>query len=285
MPTRYIKESARTSKNLNTVSDFAERLFWRLITTADDYGRFLACPQIVKSICFPLSDTMKAFKIEQALGELHTAKLIGLYMVGDRHYGWFMNWVKHQGKPRAKESKYPEIPLESVRLPASAGICLQPPTDSLGDPNTNTDTDLIPSSPNPDPKRTHEAEFEDWWKAMPSRGNKKLYKSKAFEFYVRYVRPDERLDAVCAARAYASYCTKEERTPVDPHRFLNGQRGEMWREFVLPISQPVQRVKEEPKVIGPFVPPPPELMGRLSRMGVKIPTVIVTDAPLVKAVN
>ncbi len=180
MPTRYIKESARTSKNLDTVSDFAERLFWRLITTADDFGRFLACPVIVKSTCFPLRESMKAFKVEQALAELQKEKLIGLYLSGDRQYGWFVNWEKHQGKPRATASKYPDPSSDTISVPrhlhASAHSYPQPPTDSPGDPNTNTDTDtdLNPSSPNPkiDLLSKEDAEFEDVWRVYPRKVGK-----------------------------------------------------------------------------------------------------------------
>lgn len=266
MPTRYIKESARTSKNLSVVTDFAERLFWRLITTADDFGRFLGCPIIVKSTCFPLLETLKSSKIEQALQELHTHNLIGLYVVGDRQYGFFINWEKHQGKPRAHGSKYPD-PLPSCpHSPASAGNSLHAPTDSLGDPNTNTNTN---TNSDPDPESAMR-EFEQWFLVMPPRGKRKAYRGKAKEFYFKYVKPEERAAALGAAKAYAKYCQEEDRKPVDPHRFLNGQKGQVWREYipVAPVGvAALKAVPDPPKSTEPFVPPPTNFRDLIAKAG------------------
>ncbi|MCS6297208.1 MAG: conserved phage C-terminal domain-containing protein [Nitrospira sp.] len=144
MPNRWIRESARTSKNLNEVSDFAERLFWRLITTADDYGRFLACGSIVRSACFPLMDTIRVEKVEKAIAELKAHKLIDLYEVGDRRYGCFLKWFEHQGKPRSEKSKYPDpLPASPSVSPlhTAANNCAQPRTDAPGPPDTETDSE------------------------------------------------------------------------------------------------------------------------------------------------
>lgn len=174
MPTRYIKESARTSKNLSAVSDFSERLFWRLVTTADDFGRFLACAAIVKSACFPLSETMKSSRVEHALQEIASNKLIGLYEVGDRRYGWFVNWERHQGEPRAKHSKYPDPPLST-----SVGICLQVPAYVAGAPDTDTDTDTdlssldAPKSSSDLKSKIDTTEFDQFWLAYPNKVGKK----------------------------------------------------------------------------------------------------------------
>jgi len=140
MPNRWIRESARTSKNLNEVSDFAERLFWRLITTADDYGRFLACGSIVRSACFPLMDSIKVEKVEKALAELVTHRLIELYAVGDRRYGCFLKWFEHQGKPRAEKSKYPD-PSSCKHLHTAVCNGAQLRTIAPGPPETETEAE------------------------------------------------------------------------------------------------------------------------------------------------
>ena len=165
MPNRWIRESARTSKNLNEVSDFAERLFWRLITTADDYGRFLACGSIVKAACFPLMDSIRVEKIDKALAELVDKCLIRLYYAGDRRYGLFLKWAEHQGAPRSKFSKFPDpadFPDDSQNLHTSANICTQmftsasrnqhacAPSDSDTDSKTSPNSLNSFSSPNPD---------------------------------------------------------------------------------------------------------------------------------------
>ncbi|MCS6287727.1 MAG: conserved phage C-terminal domain-containing protein [Nitrospira sp.] len=172
MPNRWIRESARTSKNLNEVSDFAERLFWRLITTADDYGRFLACGSIVKAACFPLMDSIRVEKIDKALAELVDKCLIRLYFAGDRRYGLFLKWVEHQGAPRSKFSKYPDpadFLDDSQNLHTSANICTQmftsasrnqhacAPSDSETDSKTSPNSLSLNSSSsnlNPDPEKS-----------------------------------------------------------------------------------------------------------------------------------
>lgn len=40
MPSRIIKESITTSESLSEVSAEAERLFWRLVVKADDFGLY-----------------------------------------------------------------------------------------------------------------------------------------------------------------------------------------------------------------------------------------------------
>ena len=133
MPNRFIKESCRSSKNLDRLSDFEERLFWRLITTADDFGRFLACPELVRSACFPLR-SVSTERIDNSLQSLQVNDLIHLYRVDDRQYGLFVKWEKHQGRPRAKNSKYPE-------MIAAASACEHLLANVPGGPNTKAETD------------------------------------------------------------------------------------------------------------------------------------------------
>ena len=146
MPTRFIKESCRSSKNLDRVTDFEERLFWRLITTADDFGRFLADPDLVRSACFPRRDRLPLPKIIDALRGLQHHALITLYSVKDRQYGQFCTFEEHQGKPRSRKSKYPAM-LDAF-VHADARTCMQMHADVPGHPDTDTDTNTNPSSLN-----------------------------------------------------------------------------------------------------------------------------------------
>ena len=52
MPSRIIKESITTSESLSEVSADAERLFWRLVVKADDFGLYYGNPRILASMCF-----------------------------------------------------------------------------------------------------------------------------------------------------------------------------------------------------------------------------------------
>lgn len=144
MPTRFIKESCRSSKNLDKVTDFEERLFWRLLTTADDFGRFLADPELVRSACFPRRDRLPLQKLIDALVGLKRNHLIILYSVKDRQYGQFCTFEEHQGKPRSRKSKYP-APLDTS-LHADASTCVRVLADVTGHPDTDTNTNTNLSS-------------------------------------------------------------------------------------------------------------------------------------------
>lgn len=68
MPSRIIKESITTSESLSEVSADAERLFWRLVVKADDFGLYYGNPRILASMCFPL-DPPKEQKIRAWLSD------------------------------------------------------------------------------------------------------------------------------------------------------------------------------------------------------------------------
>ena len=108
MPNRIIRESACTSPNLDVLSDFSERTFWRLTTKADDFGRFEAEASVVASNCFPRRNGKNGLmeQVGKALEELMSEELIKLYETKGRRYGCFVTWEKYQTK-RARHSKYP----------------------------------------------------------------------------------------------------------------------------------------------------------------------------------
>jgi HNH endonuclease len=119
MPNRMIRESARTSDTLDQLSDGAERMFWRLTTVADDFGRFEADPRVLLSACFPLrAGRLKVEQVAKWLKELVLVELVSVYIVGGKRFGVFTTWEKHQ-RIRAKHSKFPP--------PSSDSICQQMP--------------------------------------------------------------------------------------------------------------------------------------------------------------
>lgn len=114
MPNRIIKESACTSDTLAKLSADAERLWWRLVVQADDYGLFDGRPGVVLGKC--LTAFVERFtpqQVEEWLAELEAAGLIQRYQVDGRPYLRIVTWSKHQRPPRAKEPKYP-LPPEDI---------------------------------------------------------------------------------------------------------------------------------------------------------------------------
>src|SRR5690606_31196056 len=115
MPNRMIKESICTSETLAQLTPEEERLFYRLLVNADDFGRFDGRAAVVLAACFPLQlDRVRVDDVEAWLQKLAEVDLIRFYEVGGRRYLYFPTWDKHQRK-RAQHSKYPEPPAHVVQ--------------------------------------------------------------------------------------------------------------------------------------------------------------------------
>lgn len=122
MPNRIIRESSRSSRSLARVSAEAERLFWRLVTWADDYGRFDSESRIVMGSCLPLH-TVKAGEVERWLLELAKVDAIRFYEHAGRRLAFFPSWDRHQ-RARSTKPKYPDPPAAICgELPQSAATC------------------------------------------------------------------------------------------------------------------------------------------------------------------
>lgn len=126
MPNRIIKESIRTSDSINELNWFEECLFYRLIVSCDDYGRFDGRPAIIKGTCFPLKENVTVKTIKDALDKLATAELVNLYTVDGKPYLSLPTWEHHQ-TVRAKKSKYPSPDERDVQ--SSENICKQMRSD------------------------------------------------------------------------------------------------------------------------------------------------------------
>ena len=104
MPTRYLKSGIRDSESIENLSPIAENLYYRLLVTVDDFGRYDARPAMIKAACFPIKDSINATKTEALLKELAQHGLIEIYVDQDKP---FLQMTKWDNIPRAKESKYP----------------------------------------------------------------------------------------------------------------------------------------------------------------------------------
>lgn len=104
MPTRYLKPGVRDSEAIDNLSPQAEVLFYRLLVTVDDFGRFDARPAMIKAQCFPIKDSISIVKCKDLLDELNNKGLIYIYEAGGKLNLMMCKW---DNVPRAKESKYP----------------------------------------------------------------------------------------------------------------------------------------------------------------------------------
>ena len=143
MPNRIIKESIRTSKSVNTMTDFQFRMWAYLLTYVDDFGRGSADPEILKGFVFPRRKGLSESTIEKTLAELATIGSILLYKVDGESYLCFPRWSDHQ-RIQQKKSKFPEPPEEVWESRNSTVDHGEPPPESNPNPNPNPNPNLNP---------------------------------------------------------------------------------------------------------------------------------------------
>lgn len=122
MPNRILKESIRESDSIDSLSWFEEVLFYRLIVSCDDYGRFDGRTSVIKNRLFPLKDDLTLKTVSRAIERLATAGLIALYEFEGKPYLYLPTWTAHQNV-RAKRSKYPDPEATGRSLVKPASIC------------------------------------------------------------------------------------------------------------------------------------------------------------------
>jgi hypothetical protein len=157
MPDRLIVDRARTSPTLDRLSAEEERLFWRLLTVADDDGQFDADPRAVLAAAFPLRvGRWTPQTVARWLGGLVAARLITIREDGDRQIGTFVSWRRYQR------------PIPSVRPPRRPIV--SPVT--LGDQGFVVPPDLVARWKAAYPAVDVEAELRaayEWQAANPAR--------------------------------------------------------------------------------------------------------------------
>ena len=110
MANRFIKESIWDSPNLNRLSCEAERYFYRLLPLPDDHGCFQATPIVVKCRLFPLKPDITEENCGRWNYELQETSVCRFWVDGERLYGQFINWEKHQRIRSLHNRKTPPPP-------------------------------------------------------------------------------------------------------------------------------------------------------------------------------
>lgn len=194
MPNRILKESIRTSDSINKLSWFEEVLFYRLIVSADDYGRFDGRPAVIRGTCFSLKDNLRLEQISKGLNSLASVNMVYTYTVEDKPYLQIVNWDQYQ-QVRSKKSKYPTSNATCNQMISSDIKCNQMQSDDIKCNQMISDVTVIQSNtiqsesnpntnPNPNPiyraKCTdteaielQESWFNSFWNAYPKHSDKK----------------------------------------------------------------------------------------------------------------
>lgn len=113
MPNRILKESICTSDSIDGLSWFEEVLFYRLMVSCDDFGRFDGRAAIIKNRLFPLKENLTIKAVSAAINTLASKELVALYEFEGKPYLCLPTWNEHQ-TIRAKKSKYP-APTDGVK--------------------------------------------------------------------------------------------------------------------------------------------------------------------------
>lgn len=240
MPNRILKESIRVSESIDKLSWFEEVLFYRLIVSCDDFGRYDGRPAIIKNMLFPLKEKLTTQTVLNAINNLASAELVVLYEFEGKPYLYLPGWNEHQ-TVRAKKSKYP-APGDSVKT--SASICKQMQAD-VPVIQSNTESNSLSES---ESNSERAGAFERFWAVYP----KKVGKEAARRAFAKVRVPTESLIAAVEAQKRSLQWGKENgRFIPNPATWLNQGR---WEDEVTEAtgSNPFLDIlrEEEAKVYG-----------------------------------
>ena len=108
MPDRIVRAGILTSDSVNTLNWAAECFYRRLMSVADDYGRYDGRPSILRASLYPLKlDRVSERDIETWLRQCAEAGLVTVYTVESRQY---VEILKFDQRLRALTSKWPAPP-------------------------------------------------------------------------------------------------------------------------------------------------------------------------------
>ena len=243
MPNRILKESIRTSKSINALSDFQFRLWAYLITYVDDFGRGSAEPDILKGFVFPRRKSVTEATINAALLDLANIGLIRLYEVDGDSYLCLRNWEEHQNR-RATTSKFPEPPeIDNVceQMQADDSKCSQMQADAPVTRYSILDNDTRYSILDNDQARENETGFDEFWKAYP----RKVSKQSALKAWkgAKADKLAERIIADVQRRCETEWKGQEMQYIPFPTTYLHQRR---WEDETAPQERRATQ-KPEPK--------------------------------------
>ena len=124
MPNRILRDGILSSEGVCSLSWSAEVFYRRLMSVADDHGRFHGIPTLIRSACYPLQiDKVSDSDIGKWLTDCVTAALVRVYPASDGKR--YVQIVKFGQQVRSK-SKFPDpIDGEREQLKSSASNCEQ----------------------------------------------------------------------------------------------------------------------------------------------------------------
>jgi len=129
MPNRILRDGILSSEPVASLSWAAEVFYRRLMSVADDHGRFHALPKLIRAACYPLQiDKVSDADIGKWLTECVTAALVSVYPASD---GKRYIQIEKFGQQVRSKSKFPGADDAAAdHPPAIASKCYQAPADA-----------------------------------------------------------------------------------------------------------------------------------------------------------
>ena len=168
MPNRIIKESIKLSTEIDALSWFEEVVFYRLIVTADDYGRLDGRVIVLRNELFPTKENITRKSVEEALNKLVSVGLLIPYVDAESNmpYYYLPSWQEHQ-RVRDSKAKYPAPPDNSPQLAATRRGLPQLAADCGLESESKIESE---SKTNNAPARESETiGFDDFWAVYPRK--------------------------------------------------------------------------------------------------------------------
>lgn len=138
MPSRILRDSFVTSESVASIPTAAQDRLPRYFLLADDFGRFLAHPSVIRGRVWPLRPDVTEAIVTEDLAEFAKAGIIELYDAPDgKRYAWFPHWSEHQREPRPWSK--PKCPAPaSAEAPASSRKLPHPPASGIIRPQSQS---------------------------------------------------------------------------------------------------------------------------------------------------
>lgn len=137
MPDRILRQGILSSDRVNLLSWPAEVFYRRLMSVADDYGRYDARVPILRAYLYPLKqDRVSESDVAKWLGEGSKAGLIRIYQVDKKDY---LEILDFNQRLRAMKSKYP-APDNIGGHPRADDSRLRPESEAESKTDSETET-------------------------------------------------------------------------------------------------------------------------------------------------
>ncbi|MCO4819823.1 MAG: hypothetical protein KC517_09375 [Bacteroidetes bacterium] len=108
-----IREGLLDSKKFNKLTEEEQMFFVRLMLVVDDYGRYDARPELIKSRCYPVTTNKDLSDVSKMLSSLDKSQMITLYTVNSKEY---LEIIDYNQRLRQKKEKYPSPARADVSI-------------------------------------------------------------------------------------------------------------------------------------------------------------------------